>query len=140
MKTVLIRVGIDSQYGGNVGPIFNDGSFEYVPIPESDKSTEERTYSNTKGRSGELLSNFVGKIFKNMKIHFDPEFETFTYGDHLKKSKIFERMDKEDYLIFYSGLKPYHNISYPRGLYIIGYFCIDSVYNYDGLMSTSVKE
>jgi len=140
MKAVLLRVGIDSQYGGNVGPIFEDGSFEYVPIPEDEKSTEERTYSDTKGQSGELLSNFVGKIFKNMKIHFDPEFETFTYGDHLTKSKIFARMDKVDYLVFYSGLKPYNNESYPRGLYIIGYFCIDQIFTYDELQNDSVKE
>ena len=140
MKAVLLRVGIDSQYGGNVGPIFEDGSFEYVPIPEDEKTTEERTYSDTKGRSGELFSTFVGKIFKNMKIHFDPEFETFTYGDHLTKSKIFARMDKNDYLIFYSGLKPYRNVSYPRGLYIIGYFCIDTVFIYDDLLNNTTKE
>ena len=140
MKAVLIRVGIDSQYGGDVGPVFNDGSFEYVPIPEYDISTEERTYSDTKGRSGMFLSTFVGKIFKNMKIHFDPEFVTFTYGDHLKKSRIFQKFTKGDYLIFYSGLRPYNNSSYLRGLYIIGYFCIEKVYTYEDLQNADIKE
>jgi hypothetical protein len=140
MKAVLIRVGIDSQYGGNVGPIFKDGSFEYVPIPEYEKSNEKRIYSDTNGQSGKLLSNYVGKIFKNTKIHFDPEFETFTYGDHLKKSKIFASMDEEDYLIFYSGLKPYMKSLFPRGLYVIGYFCISDVFDFDDLQHDMVKE
>lgn len=140
MKAILIRVGIDSQYGGNVGPIFNNGSFEYVPIPEYEKSMEERIYSDTKGCSGLPLSTFVGKIFKNMKIHFDPEFDTYTYGDHLRKSGKFNELARGDYLIFYAGLKPYNNSSYPRGLYIIGYFFIDKVYNYSDLLKEDVKK
>ena len=31
MKTVLIRVGIDSGCGGIQGPLFQDGTFEYIP-------------------------------------------------------------------------------------------------------------
>lgn len=34
MKAMLLRVGIDTGYGGTLGPIFEDGSFEFVPIPE----------------------------------------------------------------------------------------------------------
>ena len=33
-KAVLLRVGIDSGSGGIQGPLFNDGSFEYICIPD----------------------------------------------------------------------------------------------------------
>jgi Nucleotide modification associated domain 3 len=33
-KALLLRVGIDRGTGGGLGPIFPDGTFEYVPIPE----------------------------------------------------------------------------------------------------------
>lgn len=35
MKAMLLRVGIDTGYGANaLSPIFDDGSFEYIPIPK----------------------------------------------------------------------------------------------------------
>ena len=33
-KTVLLRVGIDSGSGGIQGPLFKDGSFEFICIPD----------------------------------------------------------------------------------------------------------
>lgn len=35
MKVALLRVGIDSGSGGMDGPLFADGTFEYLPIPDS---------------------------------------------------------------------------------------------------------
>ena len=34
MQVVLLRVGIDTGSGGILGPLFSDGSFEYIPIPD----------------------------------------------------------------------------------------------------------
>lgn len=138
MKTVLIRVGIDSGYGGNVGPIFEDGSFEYVPIPESSKTNEKRRYNNTEGRSGKYYSYFVDEACRDRLLHFDPEFETFTYGDHLTKSKIFKDLEKGDYLIFYAGLRPYESNSQFKGLFIIGYFVVDGRYQYSDFKNKDI--
>ena len=138
MIIILLRIGLDSGYGGDVAPIFEDSTFEYVPIPEYDKSSENRIYSETYGRHGKLLSLYVGPRYKNMKIHFDPEFETFTYGDHLKKGKVFGNLQTGDYVVFYAGLRPYHGDSPPRGLYIIGFFCVDRVYIYKDLVSDEI--
>lgn len=142
MKAVLIRVGIDSGRGGDVGPIFEDGLFEYVPIdqPKEEKTTETRRYNNTKGRSGKYYSYFVAEKFRNEIIHFDPEFTTFTYGDHLKKSKIFSKLNQGDFLIFYVGLKPYEANSQFRGLYIIGYFLVDNVYTYPDFNKKEIRD
>ena len=37
MQVVLLRVGIDTGSGGIHGPLFADGSFEYIPIPDGFK-------------------------------------------------------------------------------------------------------
>jgi hypothetical protein len=43
MKALLLRVGIDKGSGGIYGPIFDDGSFEFVPIPETYRSCTATT-------------------------------------------------------------------------------------------------
>lgn len=126
---MLLRVGIDKGSGGNLGPIFKDGSFEYIPIPEDFPSDIENTYADTPGRNGNNLSAYVRKGLKDRQIHFDPEFKSFTYGagNHRPISKL----NKNDLLVFYAGLKPYENKRYEEGLYIIGYFTVKEVLNFD---------
>ena len=86
MKAMLLRVGIDTGTDGALAPIFSDGSFEYIPISEGNKdSSEHRTYQNTVGRSGKPLSMYLPERIKHFKMHFDPEFDTFTYGDPTPK-------------------------------------------------------
>ena len=131
---MLLRVGIDKGCGGALSPIFSDGSFEYIPIPESNPETREtRTYQNTFGRTNKPLSEFLpSKICQN-KMHFDPEFETFTYGDPSSKRKSLLKLNKNDLLVFYAGLTPYQNDKYPNALYIIGYFVVENVVNFNEL-------
>lgn len=134
MKAMLLRVGIDKGCGGILAPIFEDGTFEYIPIPEEDPdSAETRTYNNTFGRYGNQFSHYVPNKIKNKKMHFDPEFETFTYGDIKSKGKFLRKLDKNDLLVFYAGLTPYENDEYPDGLYIIGYFQVKEVVDFNQL-------
>ena len=87
MQVVLIRVGIDTGAGGIHGPLFADGSFEYIPIPDKfgGAGVDSRTYGTTLGRKGRpLVDYFPTRLrakYKDQPIHFDPEFESFTYGD-----------------------------------------------------------
>ena len=47
MKAILLRIGIDKGLGGALGPIFSNGFFEYIPIPENYiKSSEKRIFSS----------------------------------------------------------------------------------------------
>lgn len=125
MKVALLRVGIDSGAGGMQGPLFGDGSFEFIPIPGRDIS---RTYGNTIGRHGRKLVEYFrtehsASKYVNQPIHDDPEFETFTYGDPTPPKRGLRRLEKGDLLVFYCGLE-----SWPTGgkkaLYIIGYFAV----------------
>jgi len=109
-----------------LGPIFDDGSFEYIPIPESWES-EEKTYRDIIGRKGKSLSEFLPTAIADCVVHNDPEFLTCTYGDPTspKRSRLL-KLEKNDLLVFYAGLVPYKNVARER-LYIIGIYLLDSV-------------
>lgn len=141
VKALLLRVGIDKGTDGALGPIFKDGSFEYVPISEGDYgSTENRTYRNTIGRHGLPLSAYLPKAIENRKMHFDPEFRTFTYGDPTAKRKWLLKLEAGDLLVFYAGLSPFQNKNYKTGLYIIGYFTVEKVKDFNRLSQEEIAE
>lgn len=106
------------------GPLFRDGSFEFVPIPD-DRMLDDRTYSKTKGRKGKALVEYFPARrqarFANQPIHVDPEFKTYTYGDPTLPKKGLRHLTRGDLLIFYAGLEGFDFLSAPA-LYIIGYF------------------
>ena len=49
-KAVLLRVGIDAGCGGIQGPLFEDGSFDFVCIPDSQR-VSLHTYGNMIGQA-----------------------------------------------------------------------------------------
>lgn len=134
MKAILLRVGIDKGTDGTLAPIFNNRNFEYIPLSEKNVTTlEERTFETTKGRNGVYFSEYLPERIKNRKLHFDPEFETCTYGDQTVKRNYLLKLDEDDLLVFYAGLTPYENTTHEEGLYIIGYFQVESVLDFNGL-------
>ena len=124
MKVALLRIGIDTGSGGIHAPHFQDGTYEYIPIPDGDMK-DKRTYGNTSGRYGrKLISYFPDSRQANManqSIHFDPEFSTFTYGDPTSPKAGLRCLQPGDLLVFYCGLQGRDFPSQPA-LYIIGYF------------------
>lgn len=122
MNVVLLRVGIDSGTGGAQGPLFDDGTFEYIPIPDY-SGLDDRTYSNTYGRRGqplvELLPRSLRSRMAHQAMHVDPEFETFTYGDPTTPKAGLRHLQPGDLLVFYAGLQRYGS---EPALYLIGYF------------------
>lgn len=140
-KAMLLRVGIDKGCGGALAPIFEDGSFEFIPIPERDPdSTESGTYMNTEGRTGHPLAYYLPRKIKDNSMHVDPEFETFTYGDPTSKRKSLLKLDKDDLLVFYAGLTPFMTSNHDEALYIIGYFTVDDVIDFNQLTKKEAEE
>src|ERR1039457_6081337 len=127
MQGVLLRVGIDTGSGGIHGTLFSDGSFEYFPIPDcfASKGVDKRTYGNTLGKIGRGLVDYFPEARRervcNQSIHFDPEFETFTYGDPTIPKTSLRQLGDGSLLVFYAGLKGW-DYDCPPALYIIGYF------------------
>jgi Nucleotide modification associated domain 3 len=138
MKALLLRVGIDKGSGGTYGPIFEDGSFEFVPIPETYRSCTAATYGERIGRKGKPLSAYVPPALRHVPMHDDPEFDTCTYGDPSIKRRYLLELSKEDLLVFYAGLKPFNhdNQDYPEALYFVGYFTIDQVIDFNWLSAS----
>lgn len=141
MKAMLLRVGIDKGTDGTLAPIFEDGSFEYIPISEEDsQSKEDRTYRNTIGRSGKPLSTYLPKGIANRTMHVDPEFETFSYGDPTPKREYLLKLGKDDLLVFYAGLTPFKNKKHKEALYIIGYFTVEKVIVFSQLTKKEIEK
>jgi hypothetical protein len=124
MRVALLRIGIDTGAGGIHGPLFPNGSFEYIPIPDC-SHVDNRTYGNVHGRHGRPLVEYFppGRQAQmvGQSIHFDPEFETFTYGDPTPPKAGLRRLEPGDMLIFYCGLQGWGFESAPA-LYLMGYF------------------
>jgi hypothetical protein len=124
MKIALLRVGIDTGSGGIHGPLFQDGTFEYIPIPDG-LGMDERAYGNTMGRHGRKLSDYFPGNRRakavSQSIHFDPEFATFTYGDPARLKAGLRRLLPGDLLVFYCGLAGWDFVALPA-LYLMGYF------------------
>jgi len=126
-KVFLIRVGMDSTYGGFVSPIFPDGTYVFIPIPNIRKGQHQidtdsenlKTYSEVKTNSDIPLTDYLpkdkivvkGDVFKDimhMKVHNDPEFETMTYGEMKSKFIYGDIRDFTggDYIVFYATFFP----------------------------------
>ena len=125
MRVVLLRVGIDMGEGGINGPLFADGGFEFLPIPDS-RGLDDRTYGNTRGRSGRLLVEYFPDRLRSTRevqsMHVDPEFDTCTYGDPTRPKGRLRELQLGDLLVFYAGLSTWPYDHTPAGLYIVGYF------------------
>jgi len=123
MKVAMVRIGIDTGSGGIHGPLFQDNTFEYIPIPDG-FGIDERTYGNTTGNYGKKLVDYFPEKRKPkiayQSIHFDPEFSTFTYGDPTSPKAGLRHLVKGDMLIFYCGLEGWGFKSLPA-LYFLGY-------------------
>jgi len=129
-KAVLLRVGIDSGSGGIQGPLFEDGSFEFVCIPDN-KRVSVHKYGTSIGRNGLPHSGYfaVGQREKvaQQHVHLDPEFETFTYGDPTAPKRSLRDLKPGDFLVFYCGLQKWDSTcgwdcTYRPALYLAGYF------------------
>lgn len=127
MQVVLLRVGIDTGSGGIHGPLFSDGSFEFIPIPDNfrKKGVDKRTYGNTSGGGGRKFVDYFPEARKqrvfDKSLHFDPEFRTFTYGDPTRPKASLRQLREGSLLVFYAGLEGW-KFHCPPALYIIGFF------------------
>ena len=135
-KSIAINVAANTNAPGFRGPIYPDGRFEYVPIPE--KGSTRRpvpTYADLE-LGFDLPADAV-----DTPVHLDPEFagypecETHTYGDeHGVKAGPLSSLDPGDYLLFYATLSPHGDpdgaaewIAPTWGAYLIGEFRVERV-------------
>jgi hypothetical protein len=149
MEVAIINIGANtksqSKYG-LISPLFEDGSFVYVPV-------EERGYDAAPNcpklpTYGELFSNnqkvlrLIPKSSCNLRAHDDPEFEGFTYGDYpnrivpvkgvpkaIGRAGNLKRLKEGDLLFFLARLsKVGQSMALTEaGFYLIGFFEISVI-------------
>lgn len=116
-------------------------TFEFIPISERDTtSTEYRTYRNIDGQHGKSLSTYLPNAIVDRKLHFDLEFKSFTYGDPTSKRKYLLTLMADDILVFYAGLSPFQNRKFETRLYIIGYFTVEKVIDFNCAPPNKIEE
>jgi len=127
-RAVAINVAANTNEPGFRGPIHPDGTFEYVPIPESEPTREPvPTYAD-------LDVETDVRSVADTPMHFDPEFpeaggERYTYGDeHGVKARPLSELDRGDWLLFYATLSQRGEPAWwqsPRwGAYLVGAMCL----------------
>jgi hypothetical protein len=128
-RAVAINVGANTNAPGVRGPIYPDGRFEYVPIPEEEPTSEPvPTYADLD------LDTELPEDSADEPVHLDPEFaeypecETYTYGDpYGVKARPLLDLRAGDYALFYATLTtrgtPERDwISPDWGAYLVGQF------------------
>ena len=151
VKGLLVHVAIDSSARaharnlGVVGPVFDDLRFEYIPLNNT-YGIEDKTYSDAPARNqeyGRTLGDFLPAELRRLPIHFDPDFNNFTYGQHggvYPRVKSLEKLREGNFIFFVASLAPYDPgiykgditslKSYQVGMknkYVIGFFKVKGV-------------
>ncbi|MEF8779329.1 MAG: hypothetical protein V5A46_01450 [Haloferacaceae archaeon] len=109
-RAVAINVGANTTLPGFRGPIYPDGSFEYVPIPEREPTDPDAAVPTYADLAPHLQVSVPGELL-DRRVHLDPEFATYplceryTYGDeHGVKAGPLSGLDPGDRLYFYATL------------------------------------
>jgi len=134
-RIFIINVGVNASHGNLRSPVYRDGKFEFVPIPEPIKSKRGCPNCLFLPRYRDLFKEklqYVPPKCYDLRVHNDPEFETFTYGDYptiIPRASNLRRIEKDDYLFFLARMVKWENgkFSNKAGFYVIGFFEIEKV-------------
>ncbi|QSW99206.1 hypothetical protein [Haloterrigena alkaliphila] len=145
MTVVLAGVGADSTNFGALAPLYDDGRFEYVPIPEKTRETDESetlgswSLRASDGTAADLTTRIkprpigdadrtvTGDALESWPVHRDPNFEALTYGEHRTSGYVarLRSLEAGDVVGFYAGLRRPDGDRAHR--YLIGYVTVDRV-------------
>ena len=147
MTVVFAGVGADDSNVNGHAPLYDDGRFEYVPIPEKVPSTDEpatygswqlryddRTAADLTSRLDTYPEDGDARVVRDdlvadWPLHHDPNFDAMTYGEHREGFGQYVsrlgRLDDGDAVAFYTSLVT--GDSDRKHRYLVGYFTVDSV-------------
>ena len=118
---VIVNVGANKRHPGLISPLWRDGTFCFMPIPEEgefqDPTKDVFPYCPNLPTFADLVRPHtafcVHERYLKQTAHDDPEFQTFTYGDNpdipigrgkAANLKNYLTEDRQDLLFFFSGL------------------------------------
>jgi len=133
-RVFLANVGANASHRF-AGPLFDDSTFEFLPIPEDRDLPPGHTvrYRDLRSfnRPGSDLLKYVPRRLWDRSTHNDPEFETFTYGDNSEttsRGAALKRLRPGDRLAFLARLERWHQgrATGQFGFYLVGFLEIAS--------------
>jgi len=142
MQAILVRVGVDQSYGQWNAPVDpRTGEFEYVPIPEKTTTLFHESCAKPYSLIEPRLQSFALRngldLIRDLRcpagllgqhMHLDPDFDHLTYGDvGDRRGSHIRRMDPDDILVFYSGLRPIAQCDHRLIYAIVGLFRVAEV-------------
>ncbi|MFB6072628.1 MAG: hypothetical protein ABEJ88_06645 [Halobacterium sp.] len=129
-RAVAVNVGANTNEPGARGPLREDGSFVYVPIPETEPTTEPVPTYRDLGLDVDLPEDA-----RDRPVHLDPSFaeypccDRYTYGDpHGVKARPLLELSAGDRAYFYATLDapddPADWMAADWGAYVVGEFTL----------------
>ncbi len=134
-RIFLANVGANASHRF-AGPVFPNGTFEFLPIPEDRDLSKEHAVRYADLRShyepASDLLRYVPRRLWRWPAHHDPEFETFTYGDNCAvspRASALRQMERGDFLLFLARLEQWADGASTRqyGFYLVGYLVIQEI-------------
>lgn len=127
MRSVAIKIGIDATNAKEPGYVYEDGSFTYLPIPESDPTVKRPTYAEL-----DVPESLIDQ-FGETVLTMNPEFPSMPTGERATyavttpvETGILTELTEGDLIFFYSKLQYGDNgkpklaaINQDSGYYII---------------------
>jgi Nucleotide modification associated domain 3 len=141
MKALLVRIGVDTAYGGWNAPVDADGQFVYVPIPEKRGTAFhpglERRYGEVLPALDRFCDEHDCSLITDLRfpwglleypMHLDPDFECLTYGDEgARRGAGMVNMQQGDLLVFYGGMRPTHRCKHRLIYALMGVYFVQEV-------------
>lgn len=134
-NAILIRVAVDQTSGEWNGPCNpNTGDFVYVPIPQNKPNISgmEKYYASLLVpalHKFSLMNNtevVLPERLHTLRMHLDPDYYHLSYGDTAKRGGKLLTFKENDWVVFYSALRPIQGGS--RLIYALtGMLVVDSV-------------
>ncbi|WP_363463656.1 hypothetical protein [Halogeometricum borinquense] len=107
-RALAINVAANTNLPGVRGPVYPDGTFAYVPIPERKPTRPDATVPTYADIDPPVE---IPADARDVPVHLDPEFagyplcDRYTYGDeHGVKAGPLSDLDAGDWLFFYATL------------------------------------
>jgi len=136
-KIFVVNVGVNASHGVLRSPIFLDGTFDFIPIPEKGRRVScpqcsaLPRYKHLKSYNGVDLLQLIPRGYHDLRVHNDPEFVTFTYGDYptfSPRAANLKKASKGDFIFFLARLvKVQDKVFHEGAFFLIGFFEVDCV-------------
>jgi len=134
-RVFLVNVGTNASHGF-CSPVFEDRTFEFLPIPEDRHLPEAYGIRFSQLRSfydplRDLLK-YVPNKYRDYTAHNDPEFDTFTYGDNCdlnSRAMSLSNVSRGDYLLFISRMEIWKEgvATGEHGFYFPGFIHVEKI-------------